>query len=188
MPNIEVETRLDSLPHRQVLLNFKFINHDDRDYYFMMQGLCSIYGGKLEINNTRYADHTTNGWFRCPSRSCPPPIRYSDISKIPAKGVFQEAVDIVQICYILYDEPTGSQHYLRYAPEGAGWLGFLDIHNQYIGGITMFSIELPFTLIDSEEEKHEEELGRTIESAHLDLTPAGATAVESATHCCCGFM
>lgn len=179
MPNIEVETRLDSFPKRKVLMNFKLINHDDVDYYFNNFNLCSISGGDLEINNTQYSTLTPDGWIMCESISCPP----VNMVRIPANGVFEKTVDIVDICSFLYGEPSGSEHYFRYTQRGG--LQLFDIDGRWINGIAIPRKELPFILMDDEERGVEEVIS---EATGLNRTLSGAAAVESTAISHSGMM
>jgi len=173
MINIEVGSSLTSLSRRQVLLNLKLYNNDDVDYYFSTKDLCSRYHGRLEVNNTEYSPHIPDGWFKCRSVSCPI-TRDEDIKMIPRNGVFEKTINIVNICYFLYEEPSGKEHYLRYTQPGG--LPLYDINSTWIGGIAIPKVELPFTLIDYESDRVEEELWDGVD-INGELSIASATGM-----------
>lgn len=158
MANILIEARLDSLPGRQILLNFKFINRDNADYYFDITHVCSRYYRMLRVNNTRYALYSLDGWIKCTS-TCSPPPSPENIVQLSAGGVFEKAFDVARICSFLYSEPLGKEHYLKYTPVG---LPLSDLSGKRIDYAVMPMLELPFILIDKEYEEDEEEI-ETIE-------------------------
>lgn len=176
MANIVVETRLESLPYRKVLLNFKFVNQDNIDYYFNTKFLCSPYFRGLAVNNTWFSPHTTDGWTKC-SSMCSPPPQPEDMVKIPANGIGGKTVDIVSICHFLYSQSLGKEHYFRYTHSG-GSMALYDIGDKWIDTLIINRIELPFMLHDEESEEEEEEEIETIEiiDTILDSVIAGATA------------
>ena len=131
--NITLEARTESLPGRNVYLIFKFINHEDLDFYYRADKF--PYKEGFSVNNT-YATKKHNR----PWQSCGPymsdPHRYFDknairYSHIPANGVYELKIDIVAECSFLEHEPPTKDLFVKYSV----WPN--DIANEE-GGVSLY--------------------------------------------------
>ena len=155
--NMTVEMTSESLPGRVVFFKVKLINHANVDYFFPKDHLAGRHQGGFSINNTkiqkRYPDVA---WVECAYESNPHGKFDENIQfeHIPANGILEVKKNIVNYCGFLSEEPAGGNFYFKYDIWSHGNGGSILFSKEpseevdYIAGVTIPLIELPFELID----------------------------------------
>ncbi len=162
-PDISVEISSQSLPGRNADLIMKFINHDDKDYYYPVHSIAGPNRGGFSVNNTVFTKKYNVPWQRCTtvSDSTGDIVFYPGLEKllnieythIPVNGEYEVRCNIVSLCPFLQymsTEDNEDGYWIRY--QHGGFIELMtepsDNWTKFAGSINLPIIEVHFDLID----------------------------------------